>query len=178
MAYSTQFSSPLGTVIACATDKGVCYVGFEGQKRIEDHLREIRQEFGGELQFEKNQYLIQLEEELTEYFEGVRKVFQVKLDLIGTDFRKQVWNELLNIPYGKTRSYKEQSIAMGNPLAIRAIATSNGANKISILIPCHRVIGSDGSLTGYAGGLEKKRWLLDFERKNSNQGVQMRMEFE
>jgi len=85
----------------------------------------------------------------------------------GTDFQKSVWKILQEIPYGETRSYKQQAIALGNPKAIRAVASANGHNRISIIIPCHRVIGSDGSLTGYGGGLHRKKWLLDFEKANS-----------
>lgn len=102
----------------------------------------------------------------------------LSLDIVGTDFRKKVWNELLNISYGKTVSYKEQAVAMNNIKAIRAVASANGANKISIIIPCHRVIGSNGSLTGYAGGLHKKSWLLNFEKSNSNQPIQKVIDYE
>ncbi|MFP2997851.1 methylated-DNA--[protein]-cysteine S-methyltransferase [Spongiivirga sp. MCCC 1A20706] len=101
--------------------------------------------------------------QLNEYFEGNRKAFNVKLNPQGTDFQKQVWNELLNISFSKTRSYLEQTKAIGDVKAIRAVAAANGKNPISIIIPCHRVIGSDGSLTGYAGGLWRKKWLLAHE---------------
>lgn len=105
--------------------------------------------------------------QLEEYFEGKRVEFDLPLDLQGTDFQKRVWNELLTIPYGKTVSYKELSIRLGDVRAIRAVAAANGANPVSIIVPCHRVIGSDGSLTGYAGGLWRKRWLLDFEQRDA-----------
>ncbi len=101
--------------------------------------------------------------QLDEYFSRKRKVFDLELDLQGTDFQKQVWMELLKIPYGRTITYKELSIRLGNPGVIRAAGAANGANPVSIIVPCHRVIGSDGSLTGYAGGLWRKKWLLDFE---------------
>ena len=101
--------------------------------------------------------------QLIEYFEGKRKDFELPFDLEGTDFQKRVWAELLKIPFGKTRSYMEQAKALGDVKAIRAVGTANGQNKIAIIIPCHRVIGSDGSLTGFAGGLHRKKWLLEFE---------------
>lgn len=101
--------------------------------------------------------------QLKEYFKGVRKDFSLKLSPEGTIFQNVVWNELMNIPYGKTRSYMEQSKAVGNVKAIRAVASANGRNPIAIIIPCHRVIGSDNSLTGYAGGLWRKKWLLEHE---------------
>jgi len=101
--------------------------------------------------------------QLKEYFEGNRSDFNVKLNPQGTDFQQKVWNELLNIPHSKTRTYLEQTKAIGDVKAIRAVASANGKNPISIIIPCHRVIGSDGSLTGYAGGLWRKKWLLEHE---------------
>lgn len=101
--------------------------------------------------------------QLQEYFEGNRTDFQLKLNPSGTGFQQKVWKELLNIPYGKTRSYLEQSKRLGDAKAIRAVASANGKNPLWIVVPCHRVIGSDGSLTGYAGGLWRKKWLLEHE---------------
>jgi methylated-DNA-[protein]-cysteine S-methyltransferase len=101
--------------------------------------------------------------QLDEYFSRKREAFTLPLDLKGTEFQKKVWAELLNIPFGKTVSYKELSIRLGDVKAIRAVAAANGANPVSIIVPCHRVIGSDGSPTGYAGGLWRKQWLLEHE---------------
>ena len=101
--------------------------------------------------------------QLNEYFEGKRKQFNLKLNPRGTDFQKQVWNELLQIPFGKTVSYLELSKNIGDVKAIRAVANANSKNPLWIIVPCHRVIGSDGSLTGYAGGLSRKQWLLEHE---------------
>lgn len=101
--------------------------------------------------------------QLNEYFEGNRTDFDFKLNPKGTDFQQKVWQELLNIPFGKTMSYQELSIKLGDVKAIRAVANANGKNPLWIVVPCHRVIGSDGSLTGYAGGLWRKKWLLDHE---------------
>lgn len=109
---------------------------------------------------------IQLEDcviQLNEYFEGSRKQFDLNLNPQGTDFQKKVWNALLTIPYSKSISYLELSKQLGDVKAIRAVANANGKNPIWIIIPCHRVIGTDGSLTGYAGGLYRKKWLLDHE---------------
>jgi methylated-DNA-[protein]-cysteine S-methyltransferase len=103
--------------------------------------------------------------QIEEYFKQERMIFNLPLDLKGTDFQIKVWNELLKIPFGKTITYKELSLRLGNIKAIRAVGSANGANPVSIIVPCHRVIGSDGSLTGYAGGLWRKKWLLDFERE-------------
>jgi len=101
--------------------------------------------------------------QLDEYFNGIRKIFSVKLNPSGTDFQKKVWAELLHIPFGKRTSYMKQTLQLGNEKAIRAVASANGKNPIWVMIPCHRVVGSDGSLTGYAGGLWRKKWLLEHE---------------
>jgi len=101
--------------------------------------------------------------QLQEYFAGKRTDFNLKLNPTGTEFQKSVWTELLNIPFGKARTYKEQTNNLGNLKAIRAVASANGKNPIWIVIPCHRVIGSDGSLTGYAGGIWRKKWLIEHE---------------
>ena len=103
--------------------------------------------------------------QLDEYFAGKRTVFDVPLLFVGTDFQKKVWNDLLRIPYGETVSYGEMAVRTGVPKAVRAVANANGANAISIFVPCHRVIGSDGSLTGYGGGIEAKKYLLLLEQQ-------------
>ena len=173
-----RFSSPIGGIIACATETGICLLGFSDQKGIEKHLTEIQKQFSAIILPGENVHLSKVKKEITEYFDGKRKTFSVSLDIVGTDFRKKVWTELLNIPYGKTVSYKEQAMAINNLKAIRAVASANGANKIGIIIPCHRVIGSNGSLTGYAGGLHKKSWLLNFEKSNSKQPIQKTVGYE
>lgn len=108
-------------------------------------------------------------QQLLEYFEGNRTEFQLKLNPKGTEFQQKVWNALLQIPFGKTTSYQQLTLQLGDPKAIRAVASANGKNPLWIIIPCHRVIGSDGSLTGYAGGLHRKQWLLDHEQPNKQQ---------
>ena len=109
--------------------------------------------------------------QLNEYFTGNRKTFNLKLNPQGTEFQKKVWEALQNVPYGKTITYLEQSKVLGNVKAIRAVAGANGKNPISIVIPCHRIIGSDGSLTGYAGGLWRKKWLLEHENPTTQQSL-------
>jgi len=109
--------------------------------------------------------------QIQDYFEGNRDDFNFKLNPKGTDFQQKVWQELLNIPYGKTMSYQELSIKLGDVKAIRAVANANGKNPLWIVVPCHRVIGSDGSLTGYAGGLWRKKWLLDHENPVKQQSL-------
>ncbi len=107
--------------------------------------------------------------QLDEYFSGNRTEFNLKLNPQGTEFQQSVWEELLNIPFGKSRTYLEQTKQIGDPKAIRAVASANGKNPIWIVIPCHRVIGSDGSLTGYAGGVWRKKWLLEHESGSKQQ---------
>lgn len=109
--------------------------------------------------------------QLNEYFEGNRTDFQFKMNPNGTDFQKKVWEELLKIPFGKTASYQEVTNNLGDPKAIRAVANANGKNPLWIVVPCHRVIGSDGSLTGYAGGLWRKKWLLEHENPVKQQSL-------
>ena len=147
--YRGHIESPIGTVEIITDDSGVVSVFFVENKGEET---------------EKNEILKKAEKQLTEYFDGTRKDFDLELSLEGTDFQKKAWNELANIPYGETISYKDQSERIGNVKAIRAVGGANGKNKISIILPCHRVIGKNGSLTGYGGGLDKKKWLLDFEK--------------
>lgn len=109
--------------------------------------------------------------QINEYFDGTRTGFELKLNPRGTIFQKKVWQALLDIPYGRTLSYLELSRIIGDPKAIRAVASANGKNPLWIIIPCHRVIGSDGSLTGYAGGLHRKKWLLNHESPNKQQSL-------
>ena len=109
--------------------------------------------------------------QLNEYFDGKRTDFKFKMNATGTEFQKKVWNELLKVPFGKTASYQEITNKLGDPKAIRAVANANGKNPLWIVVPCHRVIGSDGSLTGYAGGLWRKKWLLDFENPVKQQSL-------
>lgn len=119
--------------------------------------------------------LLHCKKELSEYFSGKRNNFTVPVKQEGTEFQQKVWSELLKIPYGKTVSYNFVAESLGDKKAIRAVGAANGRNQISIIVPCHRVIGSDGSLTGYAGGLWRKKWLLDHEKEFSGGEAQMEM---
>lgn len=162
----TRIETPLGTMIACATEQGICMLEFSDRKALETELKDISRYVNGTVVQGENRHFDLLRKELAAYFEGTLKVFTVPLHYPGTEFQQKVWTELLNIPYGTTRSYKSQAKAIGNLPGIRAVASANGKNRISILIPCHRVIGEDGSLTGYGGGLHRKKWLLEHEKKD------------
>lgn len=166
--FYTKIDSPLGEMVGYATDKGLCMLIFEGNPLEEKKVYSLLGITGGNLINEENAHLVLTKHELSEYFSGKRNFFTIQLDIVGTDFQKQVWDELLSIPYGETRSYMQQSLALGDSKKIRAVANANGKNKIAIIVPCHRVIGSDGSLTGFAGGLERKRWLLNLESKQKS----------
>ncbi|MDO4728503.1 MAG: methylated-DNA--[protein]-cysteine S-methyltransferase [Bacteroidota bacterium] len=158
-------ATPLGSMLVCATVKGICLLDFLEKETIDVRLKEVNKESKSDMVRGQNPFINILKEQLLEYFDGKRKDFSVPLDLSGTDFQMKVWDSLLKIPYGKVWSYKQQATFLGSSKSVRAVAKANGMNKISILIPCHRVIGSNGSLTGYAGGLWRKKFLLDLEQK-------------
>ena len=164
-----HIETPIGTMVACATDKGICVLEFSDSKMLEAELKNIAQREKTTVVQGESPYFALLEEELSEYFAGKRQVFSIPLHPMGTDFQQRVWQLLRTIPYGQTWSYKEQAIALGSPQSVRAVANANGMNRISILIPCHRVIGSNGTLTGYGGGLWRKKFLLELEGVGSEE---------
>lgn len=162
--FCIEIDTPLGIMIAISNDKGINLLEFADRKNIEKQIQKTT--LGEEVTKESNIHLDLLKKELKEYFSRGRKIFTVPLDVVGTDFQKEVWTELLNIPFGKTISYLHQAKNIGAPQSVRAVANANSMNKIAIIIPCHRVIGSKGTLTGYAGGLDKKQWLLNLEKES------------
>lgn len=161
-----RIDTPLGPMIVCATKEGVCLLEFTNRKMLETELKDLAKKLNAVIVQGDNPHNEKAAKQLSEYFDGNRKKFDLPLFTPGTAFQNKVWKELQGIPYGKTRSYKEQAIAVGNAESVRAVATANGMNRIAIIIPCHRVIGSDGNLTGYAGGLWRKKFLLELEKEN------------
>ncbi|MBK9730116.1 MAG: methylated-DNA--[protein]-cysteine S-methyltransferase [Chitinophagaceae bacterium] len=151
MVYSAFYNSPVGCLLLEADESAVTKVHF-----MDESHETASPEFP---------ILKQCIVELDEYFSGMREVFSVPLKAMGTGFQEKVWAQLLTIPFAKTISYAQLAVQLGDLKSIRAAGTANGKNPLAIIIPCHRVIGSDGSLTGYGGGLWRKKWLLDFERK-------------
>ena len=156
MAKIAYYRSPLGVTCITAEDGFITSVS----ARDEDH----------EIVPVDDPLLIEAIKQLEEYFAGTRKEFTLPIKQQGSDFQQEVWRQLLTIPYAQTITYSQQSKILNNPLGIRAIATTNGKNHLWIIVPCHRVIGSDGSLTGYAGGLWRKRWLLEHEARVAGVG--------
>ncbi len=164
MIYTTYYHSPVGVIEISGTVDGITTVMFANAKtRPRLQMPETAN---------NPKCIRDCVWQLQEYFDGIRKSFLLPLILQGTDFQKTVWNELLTIPYGKTITYLQQAKQMRNEKGIRAIASANGNNEIGIIIPCHRVIGSNGELTGYAGDLWVKEWLINHERKHSGQPTQ------
>lgn len=160
--YQSTIESPVGPLRILSTPEGLAAVLFRKRSRRSSDSWVRRRFPGVEVVEAGNKHRV-LDRQIREYFEGRRRVFALSLDLRGTDFQKKVWTAVARIPYGQTVSYGEIAHLVGKPKAVRAVGAANGANPISIIIPCHRVIGADGSLTGYGGGLKNKRWLLAHE---------------
>lgn len=164
--YIDRFTTPLGAMYAAATKKGLCLLEFTDRRMLETEFKDLRKRCDAVIVPGTNEHIKKVKKEMKDYYKGQLKKFTVTLDQRGTDFQKSVWKLLRKIPYGETWSYQDQAIKLGKPKAVRAVARANGMNKIAIIIPCHRVIGSDGKLTGYAGGLPRKKWLLKMEQKS------------
>jgi len=163
----TRILTPLGPMLAGATDEGVCLLEFVDRRMLETQLTRLRKLLRAEFVPGSNRHFEALHLQVEEYFAGKRKNFRLPLILRGTPFQQKVWKVLQSIPYGRTRSYQEQAERLGNPKAVRAVARANGDNRIAIIVPCHRVIGKNGKLTGYGGGLWRKQYLLDHESGHS-----------
>ena len=147
------------------TEAGVCLVEFVSRRMLETEFRDLQRLLKARIVPGENSHTRQAVRELDEYFRGERRVFEVALDTPGSAFQQSVWQALQAIPFGHTGSYGQQARALGRPEAVRAVAAANGQNRVSIIVPCHRVIGQDGRLVGYGGGLARKQWLLDHEAK-------------
>ena len=154
--YSQLHESPVGALTLIASDRGLRAVLWPDDQRVEVETEPVP---GAD-----HPVLSTAARQLDEYFAGDRLTFDVPLDLRGTDFQVEVWEALADVPFGQTSTYGQQAERIGRPTAVRAVGAANGQNPVSIVLPCHRVIGKDGSLTGFAGGLEVKRYLLDHEQ--------------
>jgi len=153
--YSIFFNSPLGIIEITGDDSSVSGIDF-----VDENMDDLPEN-------SESPALSKCASQLEEYFSGKRKTFDVPLKLDGTTFQEKVWEALKEIPYGETRSYQDIAIMTGNPRAVRAVGGANNKNPVGVIVPCHRVIGKDGSLTGYGGGLWRKEWLLEHEKNYS-----------
>ncbi|CAN5219417.1 methylated-DNA--[protein]-cysteine S-methyltransferase [soil metagenome] len=163
MTYYMEYPSPLGAMVLAATEHGIRGIYFMDQKH-----------FKGPHEWELSTtqtHLQQAAQQLEEYFAGSRSTFSLELDLHGTEFQQAVWRQLLEIPFGQTSTYARHALSVGRPKAQRAVGAAIGRNPVSIVVPCHRVLGSTGAATGYAGGLDRKRRLLELEGRSPGRSV-------
>ncbi|MGD9938381.1 MAG: methylated-DNA--[protein]-cysteine S-methyltransferase [Clostridia bacterium] len=163
----SRLETPLGPMVAGVHGGRLCLLDFADKKTLESEIKKLEILFNTRSGLGMDPLHIKLEEQLADYFKGNLTTFNLDFEIPGTDFQQAVWKSLLDIPYGQTRSYGEQAISLGKPTATRAVARANGQNRLAIVVPCHRVIGADGSLTGYGGGLDRKRFLIDLESRLS-----------
>lgn len=165
-----RITTPLGPMIVCATTKGVCLLEFVDRRMLETEFRDLQKRLDAKIIAGENKHIQLAKTQVSEYFAGQRETFSLELHTLGTAFQTQVWECLRQIPFGETCSYQQQAESIGCASAVRAVASANGHNKIAIIIPCHRVIGKNGKLTGYGGGLERKQWLLGHEKNIQHSG--------
>ena len=158
-----RIDSPLGPLVAGATDEGLCLLEFSDETPLDGKLLELEARRRMRVVAGMNAHLKTVRDELAGFFAGSLRTFTAPLVLEGTPFQNRVWQALCKIPYGATCSYEDIAVAVGTPKAVRAVGQANGLNRIAIIIPCHRVINKGGKLGGYGGGLDRKRWLLDLE---------------
>lgn len=163
----TEFETPLGTLLGIADEQALHHLAFIEKGDVLWEIERLQKEMKATLNPGKTSPLILLEKELKAYFKGTLKMFKTPLYMEGSAFQKQAWDAVLDVPYGETRSYLEQAMAVGNSRAYRAVANANGANQLIIVVPCHRIINNNGELGGYGSGLHRKQWLLDHEKKHS-----------
>ena len=155
--------TPLGPLVAGATDEGLCLLEFADRPMLETQIKRLREYLGCVIAPGSNEHIESVARELQRYFKGELRGFETPLVAPGTDFQQQVWEALCDIPYGETCSYEDIAKAIGNPKAVRAVGRANGDNRLPIIIPCHRVVRADGTLGGYGGELWRKRFLLELE---------------
>ena len=164
---TTMLDSPVGCLLAATTDEGICLLEYTDRRMLERNLDTMRRRFAMPVVPGEHRWLKQLDDELRAYFARTLTEFTVPVASRGTPFQERVWQELRSIPHGTTISYEDLATRIGQPTAVRAVANANGQNRVNILIPCHRVIGKNGDLTGYGGGLWRKRLLIELEQSNA-----------
>jgi AraC family transcriptional regulator of adaptative response/methylated-DNA-[protein]-cysteine methyltransferase len=157
--------TPIGEMLVLETSRGICLLEFTDWYGLDKEIQNILKKVKGKLIEGGSNFFALLSEEMRAYFQDGTYPFSVPLDIQGTDFQMRLWNALIEIPVGQTRTYSQMAETIGKPKAIRAVGNANSKNPIAIVIPCHRLIGANGSLTGYGGGLWRKDWLLQLEKK-------------
>lgn len=162
---ATWLDSPLGPILAIANDEALYLLEFVGRRGLEREIERLRKKTKSAIIPGRSKPIDLIEKELKLYFKGELQTFTAPVLMLGSPFQERVWEELARIPHGETRSYAEIAIAIGKPTAFRAVAQANGANQLAIMIPCHRVINTGGKLGGYGGGIDRKKWLLEHERR-------------
>lgn len=165
--YLYRFETLLGTMLAGATRDGLCLLEFLDRKMIEPEIRQFALRYRNVVVCAKNAHIEATIVQINEYFAGTRTVFDIPLIEYGTSFQKSAWHALRTIPYGQTYTYTQQAVHTASPQAVRATASANGRNTIAIVTPCHRVIGNDGVMAGYGGGVWRKQWLIEYEKQHS-----------
>ena len=160
----SSFETTLGPMLVAGDEHGICLLEFFDGSSVASEIERLEKRTKSTLIKGEASSIRSIKAELDAYFKGTLTVFKTALHLIGTDFQITAWKELTRTPHGQTRSYADQATAIGRPSACRAVANANGANQIAIVIPCHRIINSNGNLGGYAGGIARKQWLLNHER--------------
>lgn len=164
---ATEIKTPLGPMMAIANEEALYFLEFVDQKNLEKKVQRLRQRTKSAIGPGKTSVIHLIESELKEYFQGTLIQFKTPLALLGSPFQKKVWHELIKIPSGQTCSYGDIAKKINKPTAYRAVANANGANQIAIVIPCHRVINTNGDIGGYGGGVTRKSWLLNHEKRKS-----------
>jgi AraC family transcriptional regulator of adaptative response/methylated-DNA-[protein]-cysteine methyltransferase len=163
--HSSWIGTPLGPMLAIADEASLYLLEFVDRRGLEREVERLRIKTKSAIIPGRADPIHSIEHELKAYFDGTLKDFQTRLHLIGSPFQKQVWQALTKIPHGETKSYGDQASGLGKPTAARAVANANGANQIAIVIPCHRIINSNGELGGYGGGIHRKKWLIEHEKQ-------------
>jgi AraC family transcriptional regulator of adaptative response/methylated-DNA-[protein]-cysteine methyltransferase len=164
---TTLLDTPLGTMLAIASEQALYVLDFIDRPSLNRTIEQLRIKTKSTIIPGDTIQTHSIKQELAQYFEGTLKIFNTPLHLLGSPFQQHVWRTLTTVPYGQTCSYAQEAIAMGKPSASRAVANANGVNQLAIIIPCHRIINSNGKLGGYGGGLSRKQWLIDHEKKNT-----------
>jgi AraC family transcriptional regulator of adaptative response/methylated-DNA-[protein]-cysteine methyltransferase len=163
---SSWLDSPLGPILAISDNQELYLLEFIERRGLEREVEQLRDKTKSVIIPGRTNIIDSIEKELNLYFSGKLREFKTPIHLIGSDFQKTVWQELMRIPYGETRSYLVQAKSIGKPTAFRAVANANGSNQFAIIVPCHRVINTNGKLGGYGGGISRKQWLIDMEKQN------------